>query len=64
MKKSKLFVVALIATLMTAGLVLASCRPGCDGKGNCSVWNDKGTLCTDFGCDVYKHDGDRGTCDC
>jgi hypothetical protein len=48
MKKGKLLAVALIALLMAGGLVLASCRVGCDGPGNCNVKDGKGTGCTNF----------------
>ena len=62
MKKSKLLVLALVAALMTVGLVLASCRAGCVGAGTCEIKSNKGSACTDFGCAVYKS-GDA-KCDC
>jgi len=54
MKKNKLFVVALVAALMIVGLVMASCRIGCEGAGDCEVSNGKGSFCTTKGCSATK----------
>ena len=76
MKKGKLLAVALIALLMAGGLILASCRAGCDGAGNCEVKKGKGSGCTNFsysaftgnftGCAAIKAamEDKSGKCDC
>ena len=78
MMKNKLFVLALIAVLMTVGLFVA-CRPGCEGNGTCEVKDGKGGYCSNYGytikadgsynftgCEVYKaaSQGKDGKCDC
>ena len=37
MKKSKLFVLGLIALVLAGGLALASCGPKCSNKGDCTL---------------------------
>jgi len=66
MKKSKLLVLALVAVLLTVGLVLASCRAGCEGAGTCEIKDEKGSVCTNEKCDVWKsgREGKDGKCDC
>jgi len=76
MKKSKLFVLGLIALVLAGGLALASCRAGCDGPGNCDIKDGKGNACTNYsfnqsngtvsGCAAVKAIiGDKsGKCDC
>jgi len=59
MKKSKLLAVALIGLMLAGGLVLASCRAGCDGPGNCEVKDGKGTACSNF---TIGEDGPTGGC--
>jgi hypothetical protein len=63
MKRSKLLVLALVAVLMVAGL-LAACRPGCPGDGNCFSDGTKGAACTNYEgpCAVFTS-GDA-KCDC
>jgi len=69
MKKS-LLVLGLIAMLLAGGLVLASCRAGCEGAGTCDVKPDgnsfKGSVCSNESCAVYKSIVSRsdGKCDC
>jgi len=48
MKKSKLFIVALIAVLMVGGLVLTGCHIACDGAGTCEIKNGKGSYCSNI----------------
>jgi len=70
MKKSKLLVLALVAVLMTVGLVLAGCRPGCEGAGTCETKKGgnlytggrEGSTCTNEKCAVNKKL--EATCDC
>jgi hypothetical protein len=74
MKKSKLFIVSLIAVLMTVGLVLAGCRITCEGAGTCEIKGGKGSYCSNIGVGyvgitgcaatkAYATDG-SGKCDC
>ena len=46
MKKSKLLAVALIGLMLAGGLVLASCRAGCEGAGTCKWEGKTGSACT------------------
>ena len=64
MKKGKFLVLGLIALVLAGGLALASCRAGCEGSGACKVEDQKGTLCSNLKCDVFKHNGKSGACDC
>jgi len=71
MKKSKLLIVALIGLMLATGMVLASCRAGCDGVGDCSVKDGKGSFCvtgtgSENGCAANKAAGTNGSgkCDC
>jgi hypothetical protein len=59
MMKNKLFVVALIAVLMSVGLFMA-CRPGCPGNGTCDVSSGEGGVCTNI--DVNKTTGKLEGC--
>jgi len=70
MKKSKLLVLALVAVLMTVGLVLAGCHLGCDGAGTCkttkggssSLTYQQGSTCTTSSCATHKKV--EADCDC
>ena len=74
MKKSKLLVLGLIGLLLAGGLVLASCRAGCEGAGMCEVKNGEGSWCSNIyrsssgyiGCAASKAVGTKGSgkCDC
>jgi len=66
MKKGKILVVGLIALLMAGGLVLASCRAGCEGAGTCEVKSNKGSVCSDSACAANQAfmEGKNGKCDC
>jgi hypothetical protein len=64
MKKSKFLVLGLIVLMLTGGLALVSCgRAGCDGAGTCERKDNKGSICTDSSCALYKKSGDQ-KCDC
>jgi hypothetical protein len=70
MKRSKLLVLALVAVLMTVGLVLAGCRIGCEGAGTCeskkggSLYSGgrTGSTCTNDKCIVNNKL--EAKCDC
>jgi len=64
MKKSKILIVGLIALLMAGGLVLVSCRAGCEGAGTCEIDNGKGSACSNSGCAVYGAGTGKAKCDC
>ena len=66
MKKGKFLILGLIALVLAGGLALASCRPGCEGNGNCKVENGKGAGCTNIKCDVFIQamKDKSGECDC
>jgi hypothetical protein len=72
MKKGKLLAVVLIALLLAGGLVLASCRAGCDGAGDCTVKDGKGSICFNINstnrntCAANKAVSEKknGNCDC
>jgi hypothetical protein len=70
MKRSKFLVLALVAVLMTVGLIFTGCRPGCEGAGTCKTTKDtskvlrnqKGSSCTNAKCATNnKYDAE---CDC
>jgi hypothetical protein len=71
MKKSKIFIVGLIALLMAGGLVLVGCKTGCPND-KCSVTisgdGSKGfDGCSQSGCaskKAYDNGSAAATCDC
>jgi hypothetical protein len=75
MKKGKIFVVGLIALMMTGGLILIGCEEqgGCQRNGECYYNSNTGefSLCADSSCAAIRarnqtNSGEptNGFCDC
>ena len=63
--KGKILIVGLIALLMAGALVLVGCRAGCEGAGTCEVDGQKGSICTNEKCAVWKATGtNKVKCNC